>query len=468
LDNDVESASTSESAKTSSEAAAKLSNKEGTSTQPTQKDDTNRSKPSLRDIQAEEERKKQQEEKDRANAQHSILSTPPGKPLSPQKSTNIKTPSLREIQEAEARKAAERKAAERQTINAVNAAAGASSRENVTLSSTSWGLIMSNTAMATNSASSSSNPPAVSTQAWQSAAAPKKTLREIQKEEEEAVKRRNKMREMQQQAMLNVAASSPTSSGVGKRYADTLVTGPNAVNAKAKTTTIPTGMAWTTVAGKPATRIVMSSAAGGNGGGTVMKSAGSKDLPLAWDEGQKGTNGLQNAYRQLPTKSTDQTKSVTRSMSLNATTSGSKQTNNNYNNSSLTNSDQSPPRPPSEDFMKWCRQALRGLTNINSDEFIQMLLTFPLDPPPATIEIIQDSIYTYSPTLDGRRFADEFVKRRKADASGIPMSNFSIHHADSKTGKDVGTGTTGTKDDNSGTGAGAFKVVTTKKNKKRH
>jgi len=97
-----------------------------------------------------------------------------------------------------------------------------------------------------------------------------------------------------------------------------------------------------------------------------------------------------------------------------------------------------------------------------------MLLTFPLDPPPPTIEIIQDSIYTYSPTLDGRRFADEFVKRRKADASGIPMSSFSIHHADGKTGKDVGTGITGTKDDNSGTGAGAFKVVTTKKNKKRH
>ena len=47
--------------------------------------------------------------------------------------------------------------------------------------------------------------------------------------------------------------------------------------------------------------MVMSSAtsAGGNGGGTVMKPAASKDLPLAWDEGQKGSNGLQNAYRLL-------------------------------------------------------------------------------------------------------------------------------------------------------------------------
>ncbi|CAI2172116.1 17576_t:CDS:10 [Funneliformis geosporum] len=45
-------------------------------------------------------------------------------------------------------------------------------------------------------------------------------------------------------------------------------------------------------------------------------------------------------------------------------------------------------------------------------DFIQMLLKFPLDPPHATIEIMQDLIYANSSTLDGQRFADEFVKRK--------------------------------------------------------
>ena len=87
--------------------------------------------------------------------------------------------------------------------------------------------------------------------------------------------------------------------------------------------------------------------------------------------------------------------------------------------------------PPSLDFIRWMREALRGLTGANSafytvlwnltntspvDEFMQMLLSFPLDPPPSVIEIISDSVYANSGTLDGRRFASEFVAKRKADA----------------------------------------------------
>ena len=49
-----------------------------------------------------------------------------------------------------------------------------------------------------------------------------------------------------------------------------------------------------------------------------------------------------------------------------------------------------------------------------------MLLSFPLDPDPTTIEIISDLIYASSTTLDGRRFASEFVSRRKADATSRP------------------------------------------------
>ena len=98
-----------------------------------------------------------------------------------------------------------------------------------------------------------------------------------------------------------------------------------------------------------------------------------------------------------------------------------------------------------------------------------MLLTFPLDPPPATIEIIQDSIYAHSPTLDGRRFADEFIKRRKADANCLPLNSLlNTHTTEGKSSKETGTSNSNTKDDHSASNAGAFKIVTTKKGKKKH
>ena len=49
-----------------------------------------------------------------------------------------------------------------------------------------------------------------------------------------------------------------------------------------------------------------------------------------------------------------------------------------------------------------------------------MLLSFPVEPDPSTLEIISDLIYASSTTLDGRRFAAEFVSRRKADVSSRP------------------------------------------------
>jgi PERQ amino acid-rich with GYF domain-containing protein len=51
------------------------------------------------------------------------------------------------------------------------------------------------------------------------------------------------------------------------------------------------------------------------------------------------------------------------------------------------------------------------------EEFMQMLLSFPLDPSPTVIEIISDSVYANSSTLDGRRFAAEFCQKRKLDAA---------------------------------------------------
>lgn len=50
-----------------------------------------------------------------------------------------------------------------------------------------------------------------------------------------------------------------------------------------------------------------------------------------------------------------------------------------------------------------------------------MLLTFPVEPSSSNakveqLEIISDSVYANSSTLDGRRFAQEFYTKRKADA----------------------------------------------------
>lgn len=48
---------------------------------------------------------------------------------------------------------------------------------------------------------------------------------------------------------------------------------------------------------------------------------------------------------------------------------------------------------------------------------MSMLLSFPVDADSSTQEIISDTIYANSTTLDGRRFTSEFVAKRKADAS---------------------------------------------------
>ena len=57
------------------------------------------------------------------------------------------------------------------------------------------------------------------------------------------------------------------------------------------------------------------------------------------------------------------------------------------------------------------------------EDIASMLLTFPLDPDPTTVEIISDLIYANSTTLDGRRFAAEFVSKRKADATAQPKGS---------------------------------------------
>ncbi|PKI83320.1 hypothetical protein MVES_002977 [Malassezia vespertilionis] len=75
----------------------------------------------------------------------------------------------------------------------------------------------------------------------------------------------------------------------------------------------------------------------------------------------------------------------------------------------------SKPLPPSPEFLHFCREQLQGLS-ANIDDFIDMLLSFPLNSTPDVEEIIAETVYASSSTLDGRRFAATFLKRRKEDA----------------------------------------------------
>jgi PERQ amino acid-rich with GYF domain-containing protein len=100
-----------------------------------------------------------------------------------------------------------------------------------------------------------------------------------------------------------------------------------------------------------------------------------------------------------------------------------------------------PPVPPSHEFLKWLTDSLKGLNStvnctavvacfsivVISDycaaveEIMSMLLSFPMDPDPTTVEIISDLIYANSTVLNGRRFASEYISKRKADAASRPQ-----------------------------------------------
>jgi PERQ amino acid-rich with GYF domain-containing protein len=94
---------------------------------------------------------------------------------------------------------------------------------------------------------------------------------------------------------------------------------------------------------------------------------------------------------------------------------------------------------------------------------VQDLLMLPPD-----VEIIADSVYANSQTLDGRRFAEEFVRRRRLADKGIvePATPGSL---DAKGGAGgwsevAKKGPAPMKEESS---TAAFKVVATKKKGKR-
>ncbi|KAF9956161.1 hypothetical protein BGZ72_002987 [Mortierella alpina] len=328
-----------------------------------------------------------------------------------------KTLSLREIQEIEAKRAEEQRAAERDA----QIASGASGVLD-------FGRGLGGTP-------------------WQTASAPKKTLRQIQEEEEAAALR--KARAAQVAPSSSVSASAPiatvsagtsvglagivaagTSSG-SKRYADTIGPKPTAATVSSG----PWGSSSSLMAAKaaPVVRAPSTPATTNGSFASSIRASPRVEDNHGWIEvsSQKSTSAAAGtAAEPTPTRTTPLVQKK-------------------------VSSDE--PREASEDFLRWCRQALKGLQNVVLEDFIQMLLSFPLNPDPMTVEIIQDSIYANSQSLNGRQFADEFIKRRKADAYPNGMG-----HATN------GTGNSSSNSNQQSASAhdGSFKVVSKKGRKK--
>ncbi|KAL8895482.1 MAG: hypothetical protein Q9192_003605 [Flavoplaca navasiana] len=98
-----------------------------------------------------------------------------------------------------------------------------------------------------------------------------------------------------------------------------------------------------------------------------------------------------------------------------------------------------------EELQRWIKGALKNGLNsgIPVDDFCTQLLFLP----PET-DIISDSIYSSSQTLDGRRFAEEFIRRRKLADKGIvpepdPKGNSAFGGGGGSLAKDEGKGSGG-------------------------
>ncbi|KAG0320458.1 hypothetical protein BGZ99_004490 [Dissophora globulifera] len=355
-----------------------------------------------------------------AESTHRTIKASPApwaKPVVADEESERKGPTLREIQEMEAKKTEEARV-ERHAQMAAAAAASGSGALDFTKGmpgAPAW------------SSATSTTPK-------------KKTLKEIQEEEEAAMKRARAAAQQSstiaaplgsQSAGLAAIVASGTGSA-GRRYADTI--GP-----------------------KPATV----SASSGPWGSTSAATIGSRPTLASRSSAVFASNPSLNSPTFAPPRAADNSwievgskhsTSASSSPAVSrATTTPTAPTSTNRN----SNSNPNEPRPASEEFLRWCRQALKDLQGVVLEDFIQMLLTFPLNPDPMTVEIISESIYANSKSLNGRQFADEFIKRRKADAypNGAPASMNSGSAASS-----TGAGAAGADS--------SFKVVSKKGKKK--
>ncbi|KAJ3910413.1 hypothetical protein F5879DRAFT_929457 [Lentinula edodes] len=280
--------------------------------------------------------------------------------------------SLRKIQDAEAKKVEARKTAEREKERAARVATQSivsPSPEDVQTFTASWGLPTSKAGKGSAAvtpkellpptpASASAVPPVWSTSAAKPVAT-KKTMKEIQEEEE----RRKKT--VAKETVANVASR--------RAYAES--------TSKPSPTPAPGASAWTTV--------------GPSGKQTPVATTPTRPPATPTAAAAVSTTSITrvNGAATRPTP-TPVSKAPVNSAKVDDF-----------------------PIAPSTDFLKWLAESLKGLNNtVNVEDIMSMLLSFPIDPDPSTSEIISDLIYANTTTLDGRRFAADFLSRRKADA----------------------------------------------------
>lgn len=66
-----------------------------------------------------------------------------------------------------------------------------------------------------------------------------------------------------------------------------------------------------------------------------------------------------------------------------------------------------------EDFLVWARSAMSNLyPTVAKDELLDIFITLPLNSSESS-QLISETIYSSSATMDGRRYAEEFLKRRQ-------------------------------------------------------
>ncbi|KAI9838816.1 MAG: hypothetical protein M1837_002309 [Sclerophora amabilis] len=291
-------------------------------------------------------------------------------------------PSLKKIQEAEARKAAkaeEAAAAARralseqeryQQVGVVAPAPGLPASS--TWASSGSPIIPSSTGPSAWTTPSSGKPSNNSS----GVGSMKKTLSQIQKEEE------SRKHKVAASSVANASTNPVNSQSIaasGKRYADL-------ASKAAPAPSSNVGGAWTTVGASGKPKNLSGTATTGPPPGLRMASSGA--VPTLAGNLNKAKPALAH----------------TRSTTFGSSLPG--QTNAN------------------DEFTKWAKGALsKGLnSNINVDDFVQQLLMFPPE-----AEIISESVYANSQTMDGRRFAEEFIRRRKLADKGVVDGSAQIH-----------------------------------------
>ncbi|WVQ63939.1 uncharacterized protein L199_002096 [Kwoniella botswanensis] len=281
----------------------------------------------------------------------------------------LSSPSLREIQEAETKHAEARRAALAEARAATSSPAPTPSLSTEDFpTSMAWGLPSSKPSAPTPAPSTPSAP------VWGgNEAAPKKTLKQIQEEEEKRkAKAAQAARASQGAPGLPSAAGAVASQKRG--YAD--------LAANAAPTPVPAG--WTTVgaSGKP-------SATTPTAARVVTTPASKPATPVKPPTSVPSAAAVVGAG--TPKK-------------VNGTASAAAED----------------PSAPSVEFIRWVKGALNGFKGDVDDFINNVLLQFPIDIPQSTraetLEIISDGVYANSSTLDGRRFAQEFYTKRKADS----------------------------------------------------